>query len=158
MNINSSPWYPTGRVLYGSQNYPKPGLTIVKVDSITGDPIKGAKFHITYASNDTFEGEINDLGTYYTDEAGQIKLDNLRDGWYRVTELEPGCGLLYQGILPRRIATLRQEPRKRSPREYTLERNRDQEGGCGYRCTFGGRLVPYPFPGRNERHWRHCHR
>lgn len=34
------------------QNYPKPGLTIYKVDSVTGDPIKGAKFHITYASND----------------------------------------------------------------------------------------------------------
>ena len=61
----------TGTVRF--QNYPKPGLTIVKVDSITGDPIKGAKFHITYASNDTFEGEINDLGTYYTDEAGQKK-------------------------------------------------------------------------------------
>ena len=80
----------TGTVRF--QNYPKPGLTIVKVDSITGDPIKGAKFHITNASNDTFEGEINDLGTYYTDEAGQIKLDNLRDGWYRVTELEPAAG------------------------------------------------------------------
>ena len=80
----------TGTVRF--QNYPKPGLTILKVDSITGDAIKGAKFQITYASNDTFEGEINDLGTYYTDESGQIKLDNLRDGWYRVTELEPAAG------------------------------------------------------------------
>lgn len=80
----------TGTVHF--QNYPKPGLTILKVDSITGDTIKGAKFQITYASNDTFEGEINDLGTYYTDESGQIKLDNLRDGWYRVTELEPAAG------------------------------------------------------------------
>ena len=47
------------------QNYPKPGLTVNKIDSVTGNPIKGAKFHVTYASNDTFSGEINDLGYYY---------------------------------------------------------------------------------------------
>ena len=59
-------------------------LTIDKVDSITKDPIKGAKFHITYASNNSFTGELNDLGTYFTDENGQIKLSKLRDVWYRV--------------------------------------------------------------------------
>ncbi|WP_243208497.1 MSCRAMM family protein [Oscillibacter hominis] len=80
----------TGTVRF--QNYPKPSLTINKVDSITGDPIQGAKFQITYASNDTFSGEINDLGTYYSDENGQIKLYKLKDGWYRVTELEPAPG------------------------------------------------------------------
>lgn len=74
------------------QNYPKPTLTINKVDSITGDPIKGALFRVTYASNNTFTGEINDLGTYYTDENGQIVLEKLTDGWYRITELEPAAG------------------------------------------------------------------
>ena len=55
----------TGTVRF--HNYPKPTLTIDKVDSITKDPIKGAKFHITYASNNSFTGELNDLGTYFTD-------------------------------------------------------------------------------------------
>ena len=36
----------TGTVRF--RNYPKPTLTIDKVDSVTKDPIKGAKFHITY--------------------------------------------------------------------------------------------------------------
>ena len=80
----------TGTVHF--RNYPKPTLTIDKVDSITKDPIKGAKFHITYASNNSFTGEMNDLGTYFTDENGQIKLTKLRDGWYRVTEVEPAAG------------------------------------------------------------------
>ena len=80
----------TGTVRF--RNYPKPTLTIDKVDSITKDPIKGAKFHITYASNNSFTGELNDLGTYFTDENGQIKLSKLRDGWYRVTEVEPAAG------------------------------------------------------------------
>lgn len=80
----------TGTVHF--RNYPKPTLTIDKVDSVTKDPIKGAKFHITYASNNSFTGEMNDLGTYFTDENGQIKLTKLRDGWYRVTEVEPAAG------------------------------------------------------------------
>ena len=80
----------TGTVRF--HNYPKPTLTIDKVDSITKDPIKGAKFHITYASNNSFTGELNDLGTYFTDEKGQIKLTKLRDGWCRVTEVEPAAG------------------------------------------------------------------
>ena len=80
----------TGTVRF--RNYPKPTLTIDKVDSVTKDPIKGAKFHITYASNNSFTGELNDLGTYFTDENGQIKLTKLRDGWYRVTEVEPAAG------------------------------------------------------------------
>ena len=74
------------------QNYPKPGLVINKVDSVTGDPIKGAKFHITYASNNTFTGSINDLGNYMTDEDGRITLAGLTDGWYRITEIEAAAG------------------------------------------------------------------
>lgn len=74
------------------ENYQKPALTVKKVDSVTGDPLQGAKFHVTYASNNTGSGEINDLGTFYTDENGQFQLTGLRDGWYKVTELEPPTG------------------------------------------------------------------
>ena len=74
------------------ENHQKPALTVKKVDSVTGDPLQGAKFHVTYASNNTGSGEINDLGTFYTDENGQFQLTGLRDGWYKVTEQEPPTG------------------------------------------------------------------
>ena len=74
------------------ENHQKPNLTVKKVDSVTGDPLQGAKFHVTYASNNTSSGEINDLGTFYTDESGQFQLTGLRDGWYKVTEQEPPTG------------------------------------------------------------------
>ena len=73
-------------------NHKKPSLTIEKIDSITGNPIKGAKFQVWYGSNDTETGELNDLGVYYTDEDGHIVLENVKDGWYKVTELKPASG------------------------------------------------------------------
>ena len=79
------------------ENHQKPALTVKKVDSVTGDPLQGAKFHVTYASNHTGSGEINDLGTFYTDENGQFQLTGLRDGWYKVTELEPPTGYAIKG-------------------------------------------------------------
>ena len=70
----------------------KPTLEIRKVDSVTGDPVKGAKFQIWYASNHTDTGELDDLGIYYTDESGKIFLPEVKDGWYKVTELEAPQG------------------------------------------------------------------
>ena len=84
--------YPNrGHTVY-FENHQKPALTVKKVDSVTGDPLQGAKFHVTYASNNTGSGEINDLGTYYTGENGQFQLTGLWDGWYKVTEQEPPTG------------------------------------------------------------------
>ena len=70
----------------------KPNLKIRKVDSVTGDPVKGAKFQIWYGSNHTDTGELNDLGTYFSDASGKIILPEIKDGWYKVTELEPASG------------------------------------------------------------------
>ena len=70
----------------------KPTLEIRKVDSVTGDPVKGAKFQIWYASNHTDSGELNDIGVYYTDESGKIILPKVKDGWYKVTEMEAPHG------------------------------------------------------------------
>ena len=70
----------------------KPTLEIRKVDSVIGDPVKGAKFQIWYASNHTDTGELNDLGVHYTDESGKIILPEVKDGWYKVTELEAPQG------------------------------------------------------------------
>ena len=80
----------TGTVQF--QNYPKPTLTVNKIDSVTGDPIQGAKFSVTFKSDNTSTGEIRDLGTYYSDENGQFFIDKLDDGWYTITELEPAAG------------------------------------------------------------------
>ena len=74
------------------KNHKKPTLTVNKIDSITGSPIKGAKFQVWYGSNNTTTGELNDLGVHYSNEDGQFVLDLLRDGWYKVTELEPAAG------------------------------------------------------------------
>ena len=74
------------------KNHKKPTLTVNKVDSVTGSPIKGAKFEVWYGSNNTTTGELNSLGTYFSDANGQFILDLLRDGWYKVTELEPAAG------------------------------------------------------------------
>ena len=70
------------------ENHQKPSLTVNKICSVTGEPLKGAKFHVTYASNDTESGEINNLGYFYSDADGQFKLSNLKDGWYKITEVE----------------------------------------------------------------------
>ncbi len=70
----------------------KPSLEIRKVDSVTGDSVKGAKFQIWYGSNHTDTGELNDLGTYFSDASGKIILPEIKDGWYKVMELEPASG------------------------------------------------------------------
>lgn len=77
------------------ENHKKPSLTVNKISSVSGEPLQGAKFQITYASNNTSSGEINDLGYFYTDENGQFTLNKLKDGWYKVTEIEsvPGYAI-----------------------------------------------------------------
>lgn len=74
------------------ENHAEPSLTVNKIDSITRAPIPSVKFHISYASNQTFTGEINDLGDFITDQDGRIVIDELHDGWYRVTEVEAPTG------------------------------------------------------------------
>lgn len=74
------------------ENRAKPTLTINKIDSVTRDPIPSVKFRVDYASNQTFTGEANSLGDFYTDEDGKIVIDSLRDGWYKVTELSAPTG------------------------------------------------------------------
>ena len=75
-------------------NAVKPSLRIIKRCEITKDPIPNTKFHIWWASDNTTTGELNDLGTYYTDENGEIILtgDALDRGWYKVTEEAPAVG------------------------------------------------------------------
>lgn len=73
-------------------NLRKPDLEIVKVDSVTGSPIAGLKFQVWRGSDDTQTGEYNDLGTFYTNSDGEILLERIETGWYKVKELEPAPG------------------------------------------------------------------
>ena len=77
-------------------NAVKPSLTILKRNFVTKDPLENAKFHIYYASDNTETGEINDLGTYYTDSSGRIVLTDVNRGWYRVVEEESPTGFAIQ--------------------------------------------------------------
>ena len=77
-------------------DHKRPVIEIIKENSITHERLSNVRFQVWYASNDTETGEYNDLGVFTTDENGRIELtgpDNgLRDGWFRVKELEPPAG------------------------------------------------------------------
>ena len=78
------------------KNHKRPIIEIIKENAVTFERLAHVPFRVWYASNNTATGEFNDLGVYYTDENGRIELDGtkmgeygLRDGWFRVQELEP---------------------------------------------------------------------
>jgi uncharacterized surface anchored protein len=77
------------------KNHKRPVIEIIKENAVTFDRLANVPFRVWYASNSTATGEMNDLGVFYTDENGRIELDStkmgtlgLRDGWFRVQELE----------------------------------------------------------------------
>ena len=74
------------------ENHKRPTVTIQKENSVTHDPIQYAEFHITWSSNKTQTGEQRDLGTFQTDEAGQIVLVGIEDGWLTIEESKPAPG------------------------------------------------------------------
>ena len=78
-------------------NTVKPSLTILKRNSVTGDPLSNAKFHIYYGSDNTTTGEINDLGVFTTDEIGKITLTDVNRGWYKLVEESAPKGFGIQG-------------------------------------------------------------
>ena len=78
-------------------NAVKPSLTILKRNSVTGDPLSNAKFHIYYGSDNTTTGEINDLGVFTTDEIGKITLTDVNRGWYKLVEESAPKGFGIQG-------------------------------------------------------------
>ena len=78
------------------ENYKRPVIEIIKENEVTHDPHENVPVQVWYASNNTDTGEYNDLGVFYTDEEGSIVLSDpdlsLRDGWFRIEELEPPAG------------------------------------------------------------------
>lgn len=80
------------------RNRKAPEVTIFKENSITGEPIEHAKFHITYTSNgEAAEAPATiDYGEVFTDARGEIKVHELGKrlypGEFTITELEPADG------------------------------------------------------------------
>ncbi|MDR1060322.1 MAG: hypothetical protein LBL83_03715, partial [Clostridiales bacterium] len=75
----------TGAAVFG--NFKKPGLTILKVDEMTGLPLEGAEFSVRRKDGPVvWEG--------LTDGRGEIHLPDLQDGWHTVTEIAPPFGYL----------------------------------------------------------------
>ena len=63
------------------------GLTITKIDADSGERLEGAHMEVR-----KMNGEI--IGTYYTDQNGNIRLSELESGWYVVVELDAPDGYL----------------------------------------------------------------
>lgn len=78
-------------------NAVKPSLTILKRNSVTGDPLSNAKFHIYYGSDNTTTGEINDLGVFTTASDGKITITDVNRGWYKLVEESAPKGFGIQG-------------------------------------------------------------
>ena len=78
-------------------NAVKPSLTILKRNSITGDYLANAKFHIYYGSDNTITGEINDLGVFTTASDGKITLTDVNRGWYKLVKESAPKGFGIQG-------------------------------------------------------------
>lgn len=66
---------------------PVGGLIITKVDSESGKRLEGAQMEVR-----KMNGEL--VGTYYTDQKGNIQLPGLDSGWYVVVELKAPKGYL----------------------------------------------------------------
>ena len=60
-------------------NKPLSGLKIIKLDSVTREPLKGVEFTIAKMNGEK-------VGSYKTDATGMIAVTNLEDGYYTVTE------------------------------------------------------------------------
>ena len=70
-------------------NTPKGGLIVEKYDSITRQPLAGARFKIMYSNGELLpddEGLTSSNGLYTTDQNGQIVLSKVQPGTLVVTE------------------------------------------------------------------------
>ena len=80
------------------RNRKAPELTVFKENSITGEPIEHAKFHIVYTSNgEAAEAPATiDYGEVFTDSRGEIKVHELGKrlypGEFTITERAPADG------------------------------------------------------------------
>lgn len=74
------------------ENTEKVTLTVHKVDSVTKDPLKNARFEVYKAVNGSLSGEVVKVGEYTSDVSGQFKVQHADTGWYRIIEKQAPAG------------------------------------------------------------------
>ncbi len=72
------------------ENTRKPDLIITKTNALTEKPVPNTTFKIEFEGEN---GGVVPLGTYKTDENGQIILEDVNPGWYIITETRPAQGM-----------------------------------------------------------------
>lgn len=72
------------------ENTRKPDLIITKTNVLTEKPVPNTTFKIEYEGENS---SVVPLGTYKTDENGQIILEDVNPGWYIITETRPAQGM-----------------------------------------------------------------
>lgn len=72
------------------ENTRKPDLIITKINVLTEKPVPNTTFKIEYEGEN---GSVVPLGTYKTDETGQIILEDVNPGWYIITETRAAQGM-----------------------------------------------------------------
>ncbi|MDR0294501.1 MAG: hypothetical protein LBH95_10175, partial [Oscillospiraceae bacterium] len=77
-------------------NKPLSGLKIVKLDSVSRNPIEGVEFAVTKMSGEKVTNELNSAA-FKTDKTGQIYIPGLSDGYYQVTETRQADGYILDG-------------------------------------------------------------
>ena len=71
-------------------NTAKPGLQLLKLDKVTGQPIQGTMFSVMQLLN----GAKKDLGTFTTGENGTFYIPDLAPGDYIITEIKAAEGYI----------------------------------------------------------------
>lgn len=71
-------------------NTAKPGLQLLKLDKLTGKPIKGVMFNVVQL----LSGAKKDLGTFTTGENGTFYIPDLAPGDYIITEIKAAEGYI----------------------------------------------------------------
>lgn len=69
------------------ENHKKPSFELLKIDSITKEPLAHATFHFEYVDG-------KDIGTFQSDSDGRIYLSQLDPGRIRITEISSADGYL----------------------------------------------------------------
>ena len=76
------------------KNSKKPSIKIIKRDIDTKEVLQGAKFEIYRAENNTTQGLVEKVGEYFTNDKGEIVLNNMDYGWYCIKEVQAPNGYL----------------------------------------------------------------
>ena len=77
-------------------NKPLAGLKIIKLDSVTHNPIENVEFAVTKMNGEKVENDFRGYN-FKTDKTGTIYIPDLADGYYTITETHTANGYILDG-------------------------------------------------------------